>query len=83
MGNVHASSPKLNAETLPPSPPIGLNLPPLQTELTKDSNEVPKGVENPGSIEDLHKKCKGNHSVLTSVLLRSQDFSSLRHITSL
>lgn len=58
MGNVHASS-KSGTETLSRTPPLGLNLPPLQTDLTKNNTNLSKDIENPGSIEELHKKCKG------------------------
>lgn len=57
MGNVHASAPKLEPD-LPPSPPMGLNLPPLQTDISSSDSSSSKGIENPGTIEELHKKCK-------------------------
>ncbi|KAK7593028.1 hypothetical protein V9T40_007780 [Parthenolecanium corni] len=58
MGNVQNSSPPKTPETLPPSPPLGVNLPPLRPELPKEAQTSNTTIENPGSIEELHKKCK-------------------------
>lgn len=58
MGNVHASAPKLEPD-LPPSPPMGLNLPTLQPEPSPSEPLNSKNGTNPGTIEELHKKCKG------------------------
>lgn len=59
MGNVYASQ---KAPT-PPSDRISsaLPLPPLQPEITKPdvASLSEKNIDNPGTIEELHKKCKG------------------------
>lgn len=61
MGNVHAASPKLEPETLTPNPPMGFHLPPLQPEIPPSKSSNSNTIENPGSIEELHKKCKGQY----------------------
>ncbi|XP_071544847.1 mitochondrial import receptor subunit TOM40 homolog 1 [Panulirus ornatus] len=54
MGNIQAASPGIP----PPAPPqpIPLAVPPVAEE--KKSEEGDVGIENPGTMEDLHKKCK-------------------------
>ena len=49
MGNVHASSPKSSEPSFSAAP-----TPPLSEEKC-----TPDNLENPGSVEELHKKCKG------------------------
>lgn len=76
MGNVHASSPKVESESFPPSPPISMS-PPPQSELSKENHQASTNTENPGSVEELHKKCKGMFSHLFTnnaevSILRSQ-----------
>ena len=55
MGIVHAS-----AAPPPPPPSLSSELPPslVKKDFPKASNGVDR-LENPGTIEDLHKKCKG------------------------
>ena len=57
MGNVHASSsvPPPSMGLVPP-PPVNLSPPP-----EVDIKPKPTNVNNPGTMEDLHKKCKGRH----------------------
>lgn len=50
MGNVQASS------NLPPMPP---NLTPVPSPSTPQKLPPEVRIENPGSVEELHKKCKG------------------------
>lgn len=50
MGNVHASS------NLPPMPP---NMTPIPPPTTPQKLPPEERIENPGSVEELHKKCKG------------------------
>lgn len=66
MGNVHASAPKLEPD-LPPSPPMGLNLPPLQPEVAPSTSSSTRNIENPGSVEELHKKCKGKYELVLEI----------------
>lgn len=64
MGNVLAAS--VPPPPSPPPPTSGL-LPNLEkpdsSETLQSSNKFPDGLKNPGTIEDLHKKCKGKVSV--------------------
>lgn len=61
MGNVAAS--QSQSSSIPPSPAVGL-VPNVTKELENASNEQTDNFfnvgdrENPGTIEDLHKKCK-------------------------
>ena len=61
MGNVHAAS------APPPPPPSSLS-PELPPSLAKKdlptSLDGSERLENPGTIEDLHKKCKGTVLIL-------------------
>lgn len=57
MGNVQASS------NLPPMPP---NLTPVPPQKLPPEERI----ENPGSVEELHKKCKGMFFVNVDFLLR-------------
>lgn len=50
MGNVQASS------NLPPMPP---NTTPIPPPTTPQKLPPENRIENPGSVEELHKKCKG------------------------
>lgn len=50
MGNVHASS------NLPPMPP---NMTPVPPPTAPQKLPPDERIENPGSVEELHKKCKG------------------------
>lgn len=50
MGNVQASS------NLPPMPP---NMTPIPPPTTPQKLPPENRIENPGSVEELHKKCKG------------------------
>lgn len=50
MGNVQASS------NLPPMPP---NVTPIPLPTTPQKLPPEARIENPGSVEELHKKCKG------------------------
>lgn len=50
MGNVQASS------NLPPMPP---NMTPVPPPTTPQKLPPEQRIENPGSVEELHKKCKG------------------------
>lgn len=50
MGNVQASS------NLPPMPP---NMTPVPPPSTPQKRPPEARIENPGSVEELHKKCKG------------------------
>lgn len=65
MGNALAAS----APPPPPPPPPGpglmpnLGKPDPSTDVYAPT-EAPSQVENPGTIEDLHKKCKGTSSEL-------------------
>lgn len=65
MGIVHAAS-------APPPPPPSLSpeLPPslAKKDLTAALDGVER-LENPGTIEDLHKKCKGTTSNLCHFFL--------------
>lgn len=62
MGNVYASSQKESGfPTLPPLPPTDLEKPgPTASET---SGLSPTKIENPGSMEELHKKCKDVYPV--------------------
>lgn len=55
MGNVYASSQQ------PPSPSLGV--PSYKTD--KPTSEESQTLENPGPLEELHRKCKGRISILT------------------
>jgi hypothetical protein len=77
MGNVMAASQALGGlsppASMPPPPPMTIGFSPnVKVEGTdsKTSADSPSsdqqqsqqsGLENPGSMEDLHKKCKGKH----------------------
>ncbi len=75
MGNVMASS--------APSPPFMSSIP--SPPITSDSNEQNSSNNendtNPGSMEDLHRKCKGLHSfhsllpLIDSRITQSFDFT--------
>lgn len=55
MGNVFASSPLSPPTAMAPAPPPSVPEPPDQRELPlQDDGEM----QNPGTLEDLHKKCK-------------------------
>lgn len=56
MGNVLASS-------KPPVPENDFGLPPLRSYPKEDDAKSEK-IENPGTMEELHKKCKGNSKIL-------------------
>ena len=75
MGNVLAAS--VPPPPSPPPPTSGL-LPNLEksdsTEILQSSSNFSDGLKNPGTIEDLHKKCKG---ICTSIRL------SRTHVTFL
>lgn len=64
MGNVLAAS--VPPPPSPPPPTSGL-LPNLEkpdsSESLQSSNKFSDGLKNPGTIEDLHKKCKGKLSL--------------------
>ena len=51
MGNVHAASPG----TAPPPPSAGAEPTVTPAETTEEKTEI----KNPGTMEDIHKKCKG------------------------
>lgn len=56
MGNVSATS----APPPPPPPTSAPTLPQLEkTDLTTTNDSTTEHLENPGTIEDLHKRCKG------------------------
>lgn len=59
MGNVHASS------NLPPMPP---NMTPVPSLSTQQKLPPEERIENPGSVEELHKKCKGMFSVQPTII---------------
>ena len=52
MGNVHAAGPGA-----PPPPPPSTGVPLTPKPPTEEKNE--EEIKNPGSMEDIHKKCKG------------------------
>lgn len=54
MGNVFATSPLPPASALAPTPPPSLPEPPEKQSTLQDESDV----QNPGTLEDLHKKCK-------------------------
>ena len=54
MGNVHASS-QAASPPLPPVPPQS----PKEPEATQIKPSIETDQLNPGTIEDLHRKCKG------------------------
>lgn len=64
MGNVMAASPAGSSPpgSMPPPPPPTVGIPPGFVKSSDARTEGPvdgkNGVENPGSMEDLHKKCK-------------------------
>ena len=71
MGNVMAASSPASAGlsspgSIPPPPPPTVGVPPGFVKLDESDAKTQKtvdgqnGFENPGTIEDLHKKCKGN-----------------------
>ncbi|PSN40781.1 hypothetical protein C0J52_07190 [Blattella germanica] len=80
MGNVMAASQAPGGGlsppgSMPPPPPPTVGIPPgfakpegLDTKTQGSSDQQRNGLENPGSMEDLHKKCKG---VLVSHYLQS------------
>lgn len=77
MGNVLAAS----APPPPPPPPPGPGLMPNLEEpgpLTDGyaSTEMSSQIENPGTIEDLHKKCKGISSKIHATTLEYSPLSS-------
>lgn len=59
MGNVLAAS--VPPPPSPPPPTSGLlpNLEKPDSSETLNSSRLSDGLKNPGTIEDLHKKCKG------------------------
>jgi len=60
MGNVIAASTAPPPPPPPPSPGLMPNLGKQDSSAgVFASNETPSQIENPGTIEDLHKKCKG------------------------
>lgn len=65
MGNVLAAAPKVSTLEPPPPPPSSPNLEEKKDEkLINDSgllnpNLLGYLVKNPGTMDDLHKKCKG------------------------
>lgn len=60
MGNVLAASSQtsslLDKTQLRPPDPL---LPGVSDEVAKPSDEESESLPNPGTIEELHKKCKG------------------------
>jgi len=58
MGNVQASS------NLPQMPP---KLTPIKPRTPQKLNSENR-IKNPGSVDELHKKCKGSFFVIYSVL---------------
>lgn len=59
MGNVLASSSAPSPSAgMPSPPPPPINVPGQTGETSADSSSSPSFEQNPGSIEDLHKKCK-------------------------
>lgn len=64
MGNIHAASP-----ATPPPPPAPT--PPTVTPVdeSKKGEEKEGGIENPGTMEDIHKQCKGKGFILLFLLV--------------
>ena len=62
MGNVQASSPPSSSfpGAPPPSPP--LTAPPPPTTTSEKIIPTPP-IGNPGTFEELHKKCKGEANI--------------------
>lgn len=63
MGNVQASAKPVTSSIIPPpssSPEINPESSLSQSELDNKTNYVK--LENPGTMEELHKKCKGFYS---------------------
>lgn len=64
MGNVLAASVPPPPSPPPPTSDLLPNLEkPDSSESLQSSNKFSDGLKNPGTIEDLHKKCKGKGSV--------------------
>jgi hypothetical protein len=63
MGNVQASSPPSSplSGTPPPSPP--LTAPPPPSAKTPEKIIPTPTIGNPGTFEELHKKCKGEPNI--------------------
>lgn len=70
MGNVQASS------NLPPMPP---NMTPVPPPSTQPKLPPEERIENPGSVEELHKKCKGRYM---SILCRLCVFLSCSYVVN-
>lgn len=63
MGNVQASAKPITSSIVPPVPTSSPEINPesnLSSELDNKTNYVK--LENPGTMEELHKKCKGFYS---------------------
>lgn len=62
MGNVHAGA-------APSPPPMGFQPPPEPKDtLLQATPAGPDVLENPGTMEDLHKKCKGEFNFEVSIV---------------
>jgi len=67
MGNVMASSSGPLVPLMPPPPPIVPNVSPSPDEkalVVTQSNEIDS---NPGSMEELHRKCKGLNRLIVLI----------------
>jgi hypothetical protein len=75
MGNVQASSPPSSSlpGSPPPSPPLTAPPPPTTTPPEKIIPTPPIG--NPGTFEELHKKCKGEANIYFTLDTYSKAFS--------
>ena len=64
MGNVQASSPPSSSfpGSPPPSPP--LTAPPPLTTTPQEKIIPTPPIGNPGTFEELHKKCKGEPNII-------------------
>lgn len=54
MGNIHAAGP-----ATPPPPPAPTPHTVTPVDEPKKGEEKEGGIENPGTMEDIHKQCKG------------------------
>ena len=72
MGNVHAASGQSTFSSGPPPPPP-LTAPPPTSVETSDKILPTPPLENPGTFEELHKKCKGMAQLKTCPLICSKN----------
>ena len=73
MGNIHAASAPSSFPSgfgaPPPSPP--LTAPPPTATGTPEKILPTPAVENPGTFEELHKKCKGMTRITINALVQN------------